>query len=158
MHMYMYIPLPYEWTSAVFLTFAFLLALAEFGEVVRVQPELRSRAIADRFYNAVKSTPYAYRCLIVQAVHGTEIRHTTAKISQSSPRTSAKSTRRREQQLIVYTRGRSFTSPRTFVSIGVPGSHSSDRRRTALRTSARSSKRTCTGACVQSASKVEISV
>ena len=52
-----------------------MLALAEFGEVVRVQPELRSRAIADRFYNAVKSTPYAHQRLIVQAVHGTEIRH-----------------------------------------------------------------------------------
>ena len=43
--------------------------------MVRVHPELRCRAIADRFFNAVKSTPYAFRRLIVQALDSSEIRH-----------------------------------------------------------------------------------
>ena len=52
---------------------SFFLGRNQFSQYLLVNPDLRERAIVDRFYHSFKNTPYCNRRLIVQAVQYSEI-------------------------------------------------------------------------------------
>ena len=55
-----------------------------------VNPDLRLNSVRDRFYKAIKSTPYSSRCIVIQAVSYDEVAHWCQLFLKVTPSKSIK--------------------------------------------------------------------
>ena len=66
------------------------MALAAVENAVAVNPDLRLNSVRDRFYKAIKSTPYSSRRIVIQAVSYDEVAHWCQLLLKVTPSKSIK--------------------------------------------------------------------